>query len=93
MKIPKNNSSNTEGILVFPASRSNRYEKITSPLKMMRVVYVVKVESAVSQGLFTSKNKNLLSYLTGKWHKCSGKYYLTPCCLILQNHETAFHVS
>ena len=52
MMIPKNRRSRTEGILVFPARRSNRYEKITSPLKMISVVYVVKVGLVIGYGHF-----------------------------------------
>lgn len=36
--IPKSNSKSTEGSFVLLATRSNKYENITNPLKIIKVV-------------------------------------------------------
>ena len=41
MSIPSTINKITDGILVFPLIRSNRYENITNPLNMINVVYEV----------------------------------------------------
>jgi hypothetical protein len=43
MPMPSNINKITEGILVLPAIISNRYEKITSPVSMIKDVFDVNL--------------------------------------------------